>query len=106
MLMALSAILNMLFDFFGLEGYIFSYIGGISILPLAFIYLASYAFEFCSYHRMFLHYVLANNILTSIDYYIGIPISNLSFFMVHMFLIGILLFLVLYFYKKEKCCRQ
>lgn len=106
MLMALSAILNMLFDFIGLNGYIFSYIGGVSFLPLVFTYLSSYAFKFCSYHRMFLHYVVANNLLTGVDYYIGLPVSNLTLFMFHIFLIGLLLFLVLYLYKKEKCCRQ
>ena len=102
MLLALSAMLGMFFDFFGIDSSLFSFIGGISILPLLFLYLASYAFRFCEYHRMFLHYVVANNILTFMDYYIGLPISNTSLFMIHIFLIGVFLFLILYFYKHEK----
>lgn len=106
MLLALSAMLNMFFDFLGLNSYIFSYIGGISVLPILFIYLASFAFRFCRYHRMFLHYTLVNNILTYIDYSFGIPISDYSLFMIHLFFIGLFLFLVLYFHRREKCCRR
>lgn len=104
MLLALSAMTGMFLDFFGMDSSIFSFIGGISLLPLIFIYLASYVFRFCEYHRMFLHYVVANNLLTYTDYYVGIPISDKSLFMVHIILIGIFLFLVLYFYRTERCC--
>lgn len=37
-------------------------------MPIAFLYLASYVFEFCEYHRIFLHYVAIDTILTTIDY--------------------------------------
>lgn len=106
MLLALSTILGTLFDFFGLDASAFSFVGGISFLPLMFLYLSSYVFRFCIYHRMFLHYIVANNILTYADYLFGIPISTISLFSVHLVLIGIFLFLVLYFYRREKCCRQ
>ena len=105
MLLAFCAVLNMFFDFFNIDSGFLSIIGGISILPLLFLYLASYAFQFCTYHRMFLHYVLVSNILTCIDYYIGLPVSNLTLFMFHLFVIGLFLFLILYFYRKEKCCK-
>ena len=106
MLLALSTILGTLFDFFGWDASLFSFVGGISFLPLLFLYLSSYVFRFCTYHRMFLHYIVANNILTYSDYLFGIPISTISLFSVHLILIGIFLFLVLYFYRREKCCRQ
>ena len=106
MLLALSTILGTLFDFLGLDASAFSFIGGISFLPLLFLYLSSYVFRFCVYHRMFLHYIVANNILTYADYLFGIPISTIALFSVHLILIGIFLFLVLYFYRREKCCRR
>ena len=106
MLLAISAMAGMFFDFFGLDGSAFSFFGGVSLLPLMFIYLASYVFRFCEYHRMFLHYVVANNLLTFVDYFFGVPISNEGLLMLHLLLIGLFLFLVLYFYKKEKCCKQ
>ena len=106
MLLALSAIIGMLLDFLGIDGSGLSFFGGVSFFPLLFIYLASYAFRFCEYHRMFLHYVVANNVLTLTDYYIGLPISNTTLFMAHILLIGLFLFLILYFYRREKCCRR
>lgn len=106
MLLALCVIVNTILDFLCIDSFLMSLIGGVSIVPLLFLYITSYVFQFCIYHRMFLHYVLVNNILTYIDYYIGIPMSNGALFMLHMLLIGLLLFFVLYFYKKESCYKQ
>ena len=102
MLLSFCVVLNMFFDFFGIDSGIISTIGGISFLPLLFIYLASFAFGFCRYHRMFLHYIVANNVLTMADYYVGLPVDNVSLFMVHIFLVGLFLFLILYLNKHEK----
>lgn len=106
MLLTLCAILNMLLDFFGIDSGFLSLIGGVSLLPLLFLYLASYVFEFCAYHRMFLHYLLVSNILVWYDYYIGINVSNETLFSIHATIIGVFLFLVLYFYRKERCCKR
>jgi hypothetical protein len=106
MLLALCSMLNMLFDFFGIDSRFFSFVSGMSLLPLVFLYIASYVFQFCAYHRMFLHYIVANNALMAVDYYIGIPVSNAVLFMLYLLLIGMFLFLVLYYHQKEKCCRR
>ena len=52
-----------------------SYLCGMSLIPLLFMYLVSYAFKFCTYHRMFLHYIVVNDAINYIDYYIGIPLQ-------------------------------
>jgi hypothetical protein len=52
------------------------HICGLIIPQFAFMYLSSYIFKFCSYHRIFLHYILAIQAITVTDWYIGIPISN------------------------------
>ena len=49
---------------------------GLIIPPFRFMYLSSYIFRFCSYHRIFLYYILTVQLITVIDWYIGIPISN------------------------------
>lgn len=105
MLLAFLAILNTMFGFIGINCSIISMFGGVSFLPLTFLYLSSFVFKFCIYHRMFLHYILINNTLEFIDYYVGIPIDTFNLFIVHLILIGIFLFLVLYFYRRERCCR-
>ena len=106
MLLALTTIAGTLCSFFGINPSVFSFIGSISLLPLLFLYIASYTFRFCIYHRMFLHYIVANNILVYADYFCGIPVEDIALLMLHLILIGIFLFLVLFFYRREKCCRQ
>ena len=101
MLLALTALLNTLLSYFDIDAPILSYIGGISILPLLFLYLSSYVFKFCEYHRMFLHYVTVNWVLNIVDYYWGIPVSNKNLFLLYMVITGIFLFLILYFHQKE-----
>lgn len=106
MLLALFDIVNTAIGILGFECHWISYFGGISFLTLAFLYLASYVFRFCKYHRMFLHYVLLTNTISVIDFEFGIPVSNYTMLCVHIVLLGLLLFLVLYFYHREKCCKQ
>lgn len=102
MTLALFDVVNTTLGFLDIECHWLSYFGGVSLLTLAFLYLASYVFRFCSYHRMFLHYVLVTNTISIIDYEFGIPVSNLNILRIHIVLFGLFLFLVLYLYKHEK----
>lgn len=106
MLLALTALLNTLLSYFYMEVPLLSYIGGVSILPILFLYLSSYAFGFCSYHRMFLHYVLVNWILNIYDYYIGIPLSDKDLLMMYLIITGIFLFVILYLHQISLKGRQ
>lgn len=103
MLLAAVALLNTVMSYFGIDAPILSYIGGVSLFPLVFLYLSSYAFRFCEYHRMFLHYVSVNWILNIYDYYIGIPVSEKGIFMLYAIITCIFLFLILYYHQK---CRK
>ena len=101
MLLALTSLLNTILSYFGIDAAILSYIGGVSILPLLFLYLSSYVFRFCTYHRLFLHYVSLNWILNIIDYYWGIPVSDKNLFLLFMIITGVFLFLILYYHQKS-----
>ena len=79
MILAFTALLNSILSYFNIDLYILSYIGGISIFTMVFLYLSSYVFKFCEYHRMFLHYVVVTWIINTIDYCIGIPINDLGY---------------------------
>ena len=100
MLLAMTALLNTTFSYFDIESEYLSYI--MAALVLAFLYIASYAFHFCEYHRMFLHYFAINLILNTWDYYWGIPISDKGLFLLYMSITGISLFLILYLYLKSR----
>lgn len=96
MLIALCYWLNTTLSFVGIEAPVFSYIGGISLLPLLFIYLSSFVFGFCVYHRMFLYYILVSDVLSYYDLYIGIPVDSITLFVVEEMIAGLFLFVILY----------
>ena len=102
MWLAAIALLDTILSYFDIQTPALSYIGGVSLLPLLFLYLSSYAFRFCAYHRMFLHYVSVTVVVNIYDYYIGIPVSDKAMFMIYMVITGLFLFLILYFHQKCK----
>lgn len=101
MILAFTALLNSILSYFGIDLYILSYVGGISIFTMVFLYLSSYVFKFCEYHRMFLHYVVITWIINIIDYYIGIPVTDLEYLCLQMIVAGVSLFIILYLYVKH-----
>ena len=106
MILAFTALLNSILSYFNIDLYILSYIGGIPIFTMVFLYLSSYVFKFCEYHRMFLYYVVVTWIINTIDYYIGIPINDLEYLCLQMIIAGISLFIILLLYYKtnKKIC--
>lgn len=103
MIMAGLFLLNTVLSYFDIDYSIISYLAGIGLIPWLFIMLASYTLKFCEYHRMFLWYILVNNIMCWIDANYGLPVSDRGYLILHFILAGFFLFLVLYFHQK---CRK
>lgn len=82
--LALICFINTTLSYFGIDISFLSYLGGISIFPLLFLYLSSYVFRFCLFHRLPLHYLSINLILNVIDDYIGIPIPNRGLYSIYL----------------------
>ena len=101
MLLAAIYLINTVLSYYDIVLPALSYIGGLSFIPLLFMYISSYVFRFCSYHRMFLHYVVINDLINLIDYYYTLPISDWELFILHMSIAGISLFIILYLYVKS-----
>ena len=70
MLMAGITLANTVLSYIGIQLICLSYIGGISLLVLIRFYITSYTYKFCSYHRMFLNYIININTLTLYNYHI------------------------------------
>lgn len=101
-LLAFIYFCNTLLSIFKIDIVAFSYIGGVSLIPLIFMYITSYAFKFCEYHRMFLHYIVVNNIISLYDYYYLIPLDILWFTALHVSIFCVFLFVILYLYLKSR----
>jgi len=102
MLLALCSFLNTTLFYFGINLPILTYIGGVSFLTLGFLYLSSYVFKFCGYHRIFLHYILVVNIISYIDMEFGIEVSNFSLFILYMTIAFIAMCLILISFINER----
>lgn len=87
---------------FGIQPIALSYIGGTSYLVLLFMLLVSWVFNFCSYHRVPIYYILVNNTLVLYDYYVGIPISNKGLLDINIVLIGATILIMTLLYVKER----
>lgn len=101
-LVAAIHFLNTIISFFYGNDIFLNYIGSISLLPIIYLYLASYAFKLCEYYRMFLHYTVVINLINIYDYYIGVPLNDVNLFILTVLITIITMFIVLYlkFFKK------
>lgn len=101
MVMAFIFWINTVLSYFDIDLEVFSYIGSCSIITMVYLYISSYVFRFCEYHRMFLHYVCIIWLINIYDYYIGIPVDDISMLMVYQIITGVCLFIILYLYAKN-----
>ena len=102
MVMAFIFWINTVLSYFDIDLEVFSYIGSCSIITIVYLYISSYVFRFCEYHRMFLHYVCIIWLINIYDYYIGIPVDDMSLLMIYQIITGVCLFTILYLYVKSK----
>lgn len=98
---ALCYVLNTIAALFGVYIEPLSNIAGMSLLTWIFLYVSTYVFRFCTYHRMFLWYILIDDLINIIDYYYKLPIETGNLLMLHNSIIGVFLFIILYLYVKS-----
>lgn len=72
----------------------------VQFLFILYMYITSFAFKFCKWHRMFIHYILVILILNIIDYHIGIPVSDKGLFLLYIILTSSFLFTIIYYKVK------
>nr|DAI45556.1 MAG TPA: hypothetical protein [Bacteriophage sp.] len=101
MVMAFIYLLNTVLSYYDIDLEIFSYLAGSSVLTLLFLYISSYVFKFCKYHRMFIHYTTLIWALNILDLYVGIPINDRELLIMYLSITGIFLFVILYLYVKS-----
>lgn len=101
MVMAFCYLLNSVFSYFDIELWFLSYLSSCSICMIVYLYISSYVFRFCEYHRMFLHYIVVNTAINTYDLYIGVPLDDFELLVLYMSITGITLFIILYLYVKS-----
>ena len=71
-IIALLYFLNTVLSYFCINTDMLRYLGGMSFIPLLFIYVSSFVFHFCIYHRLFLYYIFISDIVSIINIYIEV----------------------------------
>ena len=104
MIIAALSFLDTILSYLCYEGNIISYING--LLVWLFLYLSSFVFKFCRWHRMFLYYILVEGIINWYDYTYTIPLSFRPIVAMQLCLIVIFLSIGLYCYKHDKLPRR
>ena len=96
---------NMLyyFNIFVKIANIFNYIFGNSLSVTILLYVISYLFGYCSWHRAIMLCNLINITITTYDRIIGIPISNFEILILYFSLFIIFMLFALYLKFKTKC---
>lgn len=100
-LIACIYLINIFLSYFCIEIKALNYLGHLSIIPMIFIFISSYVFKFCEYHRVPLYYIIVNNTISVIDLYIGIPVTNYELLMIHSLIAGLSIIIIIVLYVKS-----
>ena len=91
---------------FNIQFGILSILFGNSILPLLVIILFSFSLNYCIWHRIPIYYAITNNFINTIDFYIGIPISNKWMLMVYLIIAGLFALIGSYIKNKKNVIKR
>ena len=75
---------------------------GLVIAPIAFMYISSHVFQFCNYHRMFIHYIAVIELMNVTNWYFRIPITNELYNGIQVFITITFAILALIMYIKKR----
>lgn len=100
-LLAIFYLLNTTLSYFYIDVPLLSYIAGISLFPWLFLYISSFVFRFCIYHRLPLYYILINWLITILDYYLDFTKYYETTVLIDFITAGITILLIVYFKYKE-----
>lgn len=100
MLVALAELLGTVLIFLNISTALLGYLLGSSVITLIPMYITSYAFRFCKYHRMILNYVVVNKIVFLLDYIFIFPLSATGLIVLATILAVIFLVVIIYNYLK------
>ena len=94
MIIALLFVVNTILFYFRIDTTICSVL--VAILVWLFLYVSSFVFKFCSYHRMFLYYLVVVEVCNWLDYDYNIFKDDENAVAINLIIAGIFLFIILY----------
>ncbi len=98
-------LLNNITYYFGITNivsYTFDFLIGNSIITTFLIYLCSYIFNFCIWHRLIITANFINLAIANIDAIIGIPITNIQLLIIYHIIAAIFIIISTIIHIKKK----
>lgn len=92
-------VLSTILDHYSINTTLINYI--VYLMLFLFLYVSSYVFKFCEYHRMPIHYALGINVINVYDVYVGIPVDDYLMLEIYGIFTGIAVFITVYLYVKN-----
>lgn len=78
------------------------YVAGTSVLTTIPMYISNLVYKFCKYHRMIIHYILVNKIISIVDNYTTLLGSDFNILLLNIIIAGIFIFLSIYYHWKYR----
>lgn len=100
MVVSLSILISLVLSYCDIDISILDSMLSASLIATVPMYISSYVYKFCKYHRMFIHYILIVHVIDTCDILFGIPASDFNLLLVYLIITGIFIFLILYLYIK------
>lgn len=101
-IVAFSILIGLIFSYLEIAIPLIDTLFGASIIATIPMYISSYTYKFCSYHRMFIHYIVLVHLIDTCDILIGIPLNDFNLLILYLIITGIFLLLILYYHQKCK----
>lgn len=103
-ILAIGYCLASILQCFDIDTYIITYSVFIGIIPVIFLFVASLVFKFCEYHRIYLYYIVINEILNIVDYNTTLVDNSSMYIRIHviLFFLATILTTIMYLYAKHK----
>ena len=98
--MSIIYTISMILSYLDININILDVLVGSSLITTIPMYISSYVFKFCKYHRMFIHHLVLVNTIDAIDLFIGIPVNDFNLLMIYVISFGIFTILALYYHQK------
>lgn len=99
-LLAVFSFTDTILSYIGINTEIIAYIN--AIIVWLFLLLSSIIFKFCKWHRLFLYYILTENLINTYDCAYTIPLDLKNMIVVQLMIILIFITLGLYFHLYDK----
>ena len=88
---ALLQILSLLLNYFDVNSFMITCLGGTSIIFIIVLYLLLYVFKFCGLYRISLNYITTVTSITIYDFYLKIPLTLLDLYYLYAAITGVFL---------------